>query len=469
MNDKNTNPIIEPTNIEPTQQPAETTPVPIDEKKAPKLGFIKSKKALVAVLAILMMGGAGAVFYLNGQNNEPAPAVATVTKKTQLPTKATSQPLFYYYNKYTLTSSPKRQEGAFKYDFAFLNPKDQTIKKETLTTPWDFTLNSSSSNSSFQFSKDGKRYVYGVSDHGGADDPYVSKANSFMLNIGTWGNEPKNIIKDKEYEEFVDWKLTADGKELIYIDQPKRTDKTPKSTDLYSVDFDSGIITKIGAVNRPVDRENSRLFEVQGDKSVRFYTSAADGIYETKYDRQAKKITTKKVVDKSKYDFGSMGPLSPDGTKLLYSASNSKLAGVIVSVLDLKTGEATQLLKNPDTKVGYSLGEWSPDGKSILFNTGPYGAGAQEQKGFKNQVFIMKLDTKETKTLTENSSPGTYIANYATWYQANSWSEDGNYITYLQNKKLYFYDLQAAKVLDKLTSDIGDAIFISSTYGWLQK
>jgi Tol biopolymer transport system component len=422
------------------------------------------KKLLLIVAAVVLVGAffAVAAFVVHHKKaNQTFVAQPGNTTQTKTQTKVQPTPVYYFVSNAT---NNNRAKGSFNYTFSFVSPLSQQTTTKLLNTPWSFSVESlKDSRNSLSFSADGKQFAYSVSDHGEADDPYKPQPNSYELVVGDWGKAQRVAVKDREPGGIVDWVLTADGKEVFYIDQVHNNTGEVMSTTLYSVDVATAQTTKIGSFTLPADREHSDLKEVTKDKSVRMYVSMDDGIYENRYDRTSKQLTYKKVAGKN-YESGNMGQLSPDGTRLLYIGNNSGTAHELLYLIDLTKG-TVQTLRDDTT--GFTNPIWSPDSSQLLFSTAPYGAAQQEQEAFDNKLFIYTLASKTQKVLQENSSTGGYAANSSAVYGPNSWSPDGRFITYTQNQKIYVYDLKQAKVLDKLTFDTRNSSDAAYTFGWI--
>lgn len=456
--------------------PPENTAQPIGVDNAqPIENKPKSKKKviLLGVLAavVLLLGSytAWALFIRKDTKQPTATTASSQAEEVQQP--AVNKSTFFFVNSF---KQPKNESDPFLYSFKFLSPSDNKVREETLTTSQSFITSVADSNQSVQFTKAGDYFAYATGDEPGIGAP-TPKPNSYKLHFGKWGTEATVVLADKEPADILDWKLTNDGKEIFFVQQVTDGNKNVKSVDLYKIDLATKKVASAGKLTRASDRTHSRLFEVEGDKSIRFYSSLAigDGVYETRYNRSNQKLDYKKVIDGKLYEWGGFmqDSLSPDGTKLLYVASHTGIGKVIIYVMDLSNGTVQKLIDLSDKTLGHYGGYWSPDSKSALFNTSPFGGDAQERKGFKNQVFTMDVTSKTVQTIAENASPGGgYTANYPTWYTSNSWSNDGNIVTYILDKKLYFYDIKSGKILEKLTTALGEGGFDSqSSFGWLEQ
>lgn len=413
-------------------------------KPQPKLHTKPLIIAGIAAGVILVVGTALAIAWPKKKPAPPPPPPETVTQ--------------YYY-----VDEIKGEDGkkdSFNVTLAFADPKTGSIQKQDLKTAWPLLWDNA-----IQFTADGSRYVYATIDQGDKTDPAKPVAPSFQLVTGQWPQQKLServLLSDIKRAEAREWLLTGDGKELIYLDIIMNDKKEITASDLYSLDVASGKSTKIGAIDRPTDRENTRLHEFTKDKTVRYYTSRDDGIYETRYDRTTRKLTHKKVIIRD-YDLGSMGFPSPDGTKMLYFGNGVK--DFTVYLLDLVEGGATPLISTPSKYGGYRDGHWSPDSKSVALVAEIKDI---DGKHYENQMILVDTVVKSTATdmISRNKSPGT--DNSLSRYAITSWSVDGNYLTYVQNKQLHFYDITKRKILD--TVKVGHEVDPNSTIlGWVTK
>ncbi|MET0779437.1 MAG: hypothetical protein ABWY71_01245 [Candidatus Saccharimonadales bacterium] len=442
--------------MEPTdpQQPSYGTPIPPPPGSvqpgvnplAPPPKKDRSKLMLivlcstVGVLVLLVLGA------LLWPHKTKAPA-------TQKPKAA---PVGEYYHIDTVKSSG-HTKGSYDYTVNLTNPATNVTQKRDLTTEWPIVNRAMRP---MQFSADDGTYLFGIAD--ASDASYAAVPNSFELVVGRWPqSHEKVIIKDVDFNDGIDWLLTADGKEVVYVDTVLNDQKVVLTQTLYSYNISNGKSTKIGDVSRPMDRNNTGLFEVIKDKTVSFYTAQDDGIYQTKYDRNKHTVTNTKVVIKS-YDTGSLGQPSPDGTKLIYFGNNAA-ANATTYLFDLKDGGVTPLVKTPAKYGGYSGGYWSPDSKLIVVTSSLKDVDGAH---YKNQVTTIDTVVKSTKTEVIAENTALAAENPKNFYSVTSWSADGRYITYVQNNQLHYYDLDQKKLLpDVVAPDSG----IANVNGWITK
>ena len=469
---------MENNNYPETQKPSETNEAPANLEAliapvpdTPHKGINKKLAAFIIAGVILVVAGTVvALVTLKSKDKQPA-RTSTTSQAQETPQPTIKKNIFFFVNNF---KQPRSENDPYTYNFKFITPTDNNAKDESLITSQAFITSVADSNLSVQFTDTGDYFAYATGDEPGIGAP-TPKPNSYKLHFGKWGSGVAVVLADKEPSDILDWKLTSDGKEILFVQQITDGNKNVKSIDLYRIDLATKQVASVGKLTRPQDRTHSKLFEVKTDKTVRFYSSIGlpAEIYETKYDRSKQKVTYKKVVGAGQFEWGGFmqDSLSPDGTKLLYDASHTGIGKVIVYLMDINNGAVQKLLDPSDKTLGHYGGYWSPDSKSVLFNTSPFGGDAQERKGFKNQVFTTNITSKAVQIIAENSSPGGgYTANYPTWYTSNSWSSDGSYVSYILDKKLYFYDLTSKKIVDKLTTDLGEGGFDSqSSFGWLEQ
>lgn len=365
--------------------------------------------------------------------------------KKPLVTTAPPQPTPQYYYIDDVAGEEGKKDS-FRVSLAFANPAKGTIDKQQLQTTWP--LAGGPTTPPIQLTSDGTSYAYATIDQAVQSGPADSV--SFQLITGTWPQQKsaeKVLFADTKHADPRDWLLTKDGKEIIVLDVPQDNTQTV-ARDLYAITTSDGKRVKIGAIDRPANRENTPLHEYVKDKTVRYYTSQDDGIYETRYDRTTRTVAGKKVVIRD-YDLGAMGPTSPDGTKMLYFGSSATTNTVYL--LDLVEGGATPLISTPFAYGGYRSSYWSPDSKSIVVTTEIKDV---DGKRYENQLLRVDTTVKSTEGTTmllRNKSPGA--DNSTSLYTVMGWSPDGTYVTYMQNKRLYFYDLHAGKTRDTIHID----------------
>jgi hypothetical protein len=425
-----------PLPAQPTSQP------PVAKKPRPSSPSTWLVLTGICAAIVLVIGTATALFWPKKQAVVQQPKTSTVSS-------------YYYADTYTSDASKK---DASTLTLAVANPITGGIQKHALATAWPFITGHA-----IQFTSDGSRYVYATSDGSGDADPAASTPENYQLITGTWPQQKDKervLYTETKPNDVREWLLTHDGKELIYLDITTDAHKNVTTSDLYSIDIATGKSTKIGAVDRPLDRENTPLYESTKDGSVSFYTSQNDGIYTTHYNRKTRTLTNKKAVIRD-YDPGRMGVPSPDGTKMLYFG-NSK-DDFTVYLLDLTEGGSTPLTSTPAKYGGYSGGYWSPDGKQAVLSAAIKDV---DGKHYENQMILVDTVVRTTANdmISRNKSPDT--DNTASTYTITSWSPDGNYITYVQNSQLYFYDLKDGKVVDSV--EVGHSVDASSTIlGWI--
>jgi hypothetical protein len=378
----------------------------------------------------------------------------TKAPTTEAP-KAAATGLYYHID--TVKSSG-HTKGSYDYTLNLTNPASNDTQKRDLTTDWPIV---SRSQRPMQFSSDGSVYLFGISDVN--DTGYTAVPKSFQLVIGRWPqSHEKIIIKDVDFNDGMDWLLTADGKEVVYVDTVLNDQKAVATQALYSYSVATGKSTKIGDVTRPLGKDNTHLAEVIKDKTVSFYTAQDDGIYQTAYNRAKHTVTNTKVVIKS-YDNGTLGQLSPDGTKLIYFGNVLPAGNATAYLLDLKEGGVTPLVKTPAKYGGYSGGYWSPDSKLIVVTSSLKDVDGAH---YKNQITTIDTVVKSTKTELLAENVATAADNPKSFYSVTSWSSDGRYITYVQNNQLHYYDLEQKKLLpDVIAPDSG----IANVNGWITK
>lgn len=421
-------------------------PKPTPAGTTPKASRANTKPLIITAVvagALFVTGMAFALFWPEKKAPVAPPPPETISH--------------YYYVDSVAGESGKKD--SFSTTFGFANPKTGDITKQTLQTTWPLL-----GSTAVQLSADGSRYAYATSDGSGTADPSKFTPENYQIITGVKIGEKQSekiLYAQTKRNDSRQWLLTRDGKELVYLDIVMNG-KDAVTSDLYVTDTIGGKSTKIGAIDRPADSENTPLYDIPKDNSVRYYTSRDDGIYETRYDRKTRTLTNKKVVIRD-YDMGHMGRLSPDGTKMLYFGNGT--TNFTVYLLDLVEGGATPLLSQPNKYGIYKDALWAPDSKQIVLSAEIKDV---DGKHYENQMLILdtSIKSKASDMILRNKSEGA--DNSASLYTITSWSPDGSYITFVQNGQLSFYAVKDKKTVD--TVRVGKAIDQkSSLLGWTVK
>jgi hypothetical protein len=378
--------------------------------------------------------------------------------KTPVAQQPKSTPVGQYYH-IDAVKSNGHTKGSYDYSINLTNPASNETQLRDLSTDWPLV---DTARHPLQFSKDGWAYLFAIQDVNA--DGYTATPNSFQLVVGRWPqSHEKVILKDMPYPSGMDWLLTADGKEVIYVDNVLNSDKAITGQALYSFSISTGKSTRIGSVSRPGDHENSALFETAKDDTVSYFTSMDDGMYRTTYDRKKHTVSSSKVVISSSFDKGYMGQPSPDGSQLSYFSSSPASPDATVYVMNVTTGAVTPMLKTPLKYGGYSGGYWSPDGKYIVISSSIKDVDGQH---YKNTIITVDTTTKATKTETLMDNNVVAADNPKNTFSLTSWSPDARYIAYIQNNQLHYYDYQGKKHVQTVVPTVGTLQFAS---GWVVK
>jgi hypothetical protein len=78
---------------------------------------------------------------------------------------------------------------------------------------------------------------------------------------------------------------------------------------------------------------------------------------------------------------------------------------------------------------------------------------------------VMTIDTttKATKTQDLTDNTATPADNAKSVYTLTSWSNDGRYITFIQNNQVHYYDLKKGTATLDAATDLG----LSNVAGWV--
>ena len=442
-----------PDNLENTNSVPEHPEVVAVQSK----GSSKNKLALILVVLLVLAGIATVILFVR-------PGLL-IKKDTDIKTNTRQDTALNQYYYYSFSGSPEKAGDKVQQKLVLVDTKTGKTTEQTVTTDYPYFISGYGINVPVQFEAEGKDFVVATSDFDALDA--TAKPNTFTLSKGTIGTDPQVILSGKDYASIADWVYTSDGRDVYYLEQKWGPDrKSLLSTELHRVDVATKKDALVGTVDRPTDRSHSRLFSVAVENTVRFYSSQADGIYETRFDRATTKLTTVKV-SKGDVQFNgfAQNALSPDGTKLVYENLTGKFT---ILVLDLTTGVSVKLLEAEDSQVVYGNVQWSPKSDQVVVNTSPFGGEGQKQVGFKNQILTVNVADRKTTMLMEDLSPGIDAPDYSKHIvNVQGWSPDGNTIVFANNGSLNFYDLTQKKVTSKLDIFKDYFSFDSGTgYGW---
>src|SRR5258706_2094767 len=163
--------------------------------------------------------------------------------------------------------------------------------------------------------------------------------------------------------------------------------------------------------------------DIGGNERTQLYTLSADGSTFTGLTDQPDVI----------YQFGDW---SPDGKSILYSSNERDGRYFDVYELSLENQQSQQLLQQDGTNYPIS---YSPDGSQVLVS--------RHESNTRNQLILINRATRDTRTLTPPSSDAKGPAEYAN----PAWSADRRELYLLSNAGRQFLSLAR---LDLTTSEL---------------
>lgn len=263
-----------------------------------------------------------------------------------------------------------------------------------------------------ELSPDGKKIAF-YSNRDGDYDIYTVNAD---------GTDLKNITNN-DFGDFMP-KWSSDGKKICYYSDEAGY------TDVYIINFDGTEKTQIVKNNA----ENSGAIWSADNRGL-IYVSNEEGnfdIYSIGIDGNKKtKLTNDEYFEETL-------SLSPDGSKVLYSAGQIDNTVFEVFVLDLNTLKTSQVTNN----MSYGrMPLWAEEGNKIIFSS--------DMKGY-SEIYIMNSDGSGIKNLTNNDIDD-YLINissdgYDIFYQA--FKEDSG-------TEVLMYDLKSSNII-KILADLED-------------
>jgi dipeptidyl aminopeptidase/acylaminoacyl peptidase len=173
----------------------------------------------------------------------------------------------------------------------------------------------------------------------------------------------------------------------------------------------------------PTDNALLVAADVGGNERTQLYTLSADGSTFTNLTDRPEVI----------YQFGDW---SPDGKSILYSSNERDGRYFDVYELSLENQQSQQLLQHDGTNYPIS---YSPDGLQVLVS--------RHESNTRNQLMLINRATRDTRTLTPPSSDAKGPAEYAN----PAWSADRHGLYLLSNAGRQFLSLAR---LDLATSEL---------------
>jgi hypothetical protein len=327
-----------------------------------------------------------------------------------------------------------------------------------------------STNQPLQMSKDGNTLAYSTVEYPPLAQQTAGseqQASNYTILAGKPGSL-QTMVAGKQPGAILDWHLTADGKELYYLETDGS--KNPPKATLYGVNVVTSSSRKIGEISDPSGYTYSRLSDVDSDKTVRYYLTNPDGMYEYKYVRGDDKggLKRKQMPGDESLSGIMIDQLSPDGNHLVgRTTDNGAQINPKIVRIDVRSGSVQTLFDPGTSNVAYTPGGWSGDSEHISFTTYPFDNTAAG--GFEFQLLSYDITTNAKTVFLKNrvDTPDLYAG---AMYLGCMWSLDGNYLAYAQRDNLHFYDATAKKAVEPDQAISNEVLGQSGVgYGWTNR
>lgn len=223
-----------------------------------------------------------------------------------------------------------------------------------------------------------------ISERAGNSDIYIMDAD---------GGNQINLNNNPSLDESPCW--SPDGKKIMFVSD------RDGNREIYIMDADGSNLINLS--NNPASDERPSwlpdgkkiLFESNRDGKRGIYIMDADGTNPTKLPCYP--------------DEWQVYALSPDGKTIAFQIASD------IRVLDIETGEETNLTNNPSWDLGPIC--WSPDGKEIAFTSGKDGH---------LEIYLIGADGNNLKRLTTYSGNiPPQVGMVHPGYRGLAWFPDG--------------------------------------------
>lgn len=349
---------------------------------------------------------------------------------------------------------------------------DLTATNKDFTT--DFYLTSSGfesvyANNSVQWSKDGTVFAYSYGDEGGMLPAEV--ANSFKLILIKDGTAT-TVLENLEPYQIPKWKLMPDGKSIIYFKAYplEETNIDDLNYAIYKYDIAAGTHTGLESDSSYGASSASPIFI--NDSGDTFYLVRSEDIgdvhklYRFQFDLATNTESEDEIlsgIDPARAFLGNFSEtdvsISPDGTKVAYRYKISEsIHGVALYNM---TDSSSEDLYNPGEKKSVNNFAWTPDSKTLAFDTTYFGQGDGAGEGLK----LIKIDvaTNTPTTLAES----TVSAGLSGALSAISWSPDGKKLAYTNESNLKYYNIDSSASVEVVQAPAGSNGFSLKGFEWV--
>lgn len=440
----NNSPLTNSPGQEPLEPGLNTPPVVPAENKR----FSKKKIVLLTLLALVLLGGSAAVWFMTRKDSNKPTSQSSVAS----PAATKTSPYFYL-------APDTKTIGVYNAD-----TKAKSSIAITVGENEESAGGSLGSNKSVQISANGQAIAYSTARCGSQGEG-CDQTNSYLY-LKT-GSNTEQIVKLNAPQQLDDWIMSPDGKTIFYL--VNKDNSKPAGFDLHKITTadKKDTLIKQNIFGAATVNEKTPMFAL-GNDSFRVYDNGSD-VTEYRYENgglTSRDLGINKFCGDCRVEYGQ--PLSTDGkTLILKSGSTSSVW--IYYTLDLTTGTHKQIVKTAKTTEQLLNGSWSPDGKSIAYDIVANGIAGQNEVGFKNRFEVYDIATGKTTVGFTDPSPGVNDQNYSkNFVELLGWSPDAAYIAFLNNDSVKLYKLDNASTTD---TGVGTQNPISSNvgFGWYSK
>lgn len=384
----------------------------------------KTLKILLTVFVIVLVLGGGATYYFAFYSPKSQTSDTEPTKKTsQNNVTETEEEDNSTTNEYSSITA-----NAPSFTFALRGPVDSTTNSftsylykisDSSTNNKDFTLDypsvsssseASGANDAVQWSADSKVMAYAYGDEGGMDAPEVP--NSFSL-VAINNGIKQTVISNLEVAQIPKWLLTPNGDAIYYIKASSTDESAEFSLNKYELKTQKTTV-EASYINKSFALNGSEIFYLKNNTQENLYIIATKEdnnhamLYRFIYNLKNKQVAEEILAPGLSSDRAFMGSystsdvtVSPDGTMIAYRYKISATKHG-VSIYNFADKSSTDIYE-PEDKRSINSIKWSPDSKSIAFETTYFGTGTMTS----GNLSLVKIDiaSKQATVIdTSNSS-----------------------------------------------------------------
>jgi dipeptidyl aminopeptidase/acylaminoacyl peptidase len=221
-------------------------------------------------------------------------------------------------------------------------------------------------------------------------------------------------------------RLSPDGKDLLY------TSNATGTSQIYKLNLETNEVTPMTHFEDSVG-----LIDWAPDGSGFLFGKSSGGNERTQLYWMSS--DSKEVIDLSQNPdaIHGFGDWSPDGSKIAFRSNRRNPAFFDIYIQDLKTKEITLVYQSDETN---SAESWSPDGKFLVLSVASGSAN--------NDLYLLNLETKETKHLTPHEGLALY--------EAGPWTLDNQGFFVISDQEREFLNLAYFDLTESKLSFIED-------------